>query len=641
MEKFKTNANIVLDFMTEHHYSEHSLYQYRKIYDTMENYMMENALSYSPELGKEWLSSGSDIPLGSKSKILREAAIRKINAVYAAGSVSNVLVLSRKPYSSLKLKDSLSEILIRFTDSIRTSFSKTQAENIRRRCSLFLKYLQSCGKDDVSSITYGDISEYHFSELSHLKQPSRLMEEGSICHFLHFLSLEKQIRYSVYVYMYALETDSFIDFSSLSNSGNQSFRIHNQIQIPSVRYQRMIDDLIHEFQNAGYVTAYRKGLEKAIRYFEMFLDFYQLDYSPELSDAWLNAQRTKSVFQGSSWITARRALFLLKVYAATDKIDFDAVLPHGISGLSMLPEWMPAPLMDYSQLRAREKLDRDTVNNDIYSILRFFRFLISENISSFADVSADMLLAFNLSDRHLSSEGKNACNARIRRFLRYLYRKNIITNQHLPQLLGYSAVKKERIVTILTAEELSDIRSYIAEASTPLQLQDSAVILLGTEMGIRGCDVVRLKISDISFKNKTIRFIQDKTDVEIQLAMPVSVGNAVFRYLTSGRPKGCPSDRLFVSQKAPHKPLSRNICYDALKRVLPKRSVPGSGFHVTRKSFSTYKLRNGIDPERISSAMGQHSVKSLPPYLSLDGERLSLCPLSLKSLDISWRGGFL
>ena len=243
MEKFKTNANIVLDFMTEHHYSEHSLYQYRKIYDTMENYMMENALSYSPELGKEWLSSGSDIPLGSKSKILREAAIRKINAVYAAGSVSNVLVLSRKPYSSLKLKDSLSEILIRFTDSIRTSFSKTQAENIRRRCSLFLKYLQSCGKDDVSSITYGDISEYHFSELSHLKQPSRLMEEGSICHFLHFLSLEKQIRYSVYVYMYALETDSFIDFSSLSNSGNQSFRIHNQIQIPSVRYQRMIDDL--------------------------------------------------------------------------------------------------------------------------------------------------------------------------------------------------------------------------------------------------------------------------------------------------------------------------------------------------------------------------------------------------------------
>ena len=75
---------------------------------------------------------------------------------------------------------------------------------------------------------------------------------------------------------------------------------------------------------------------------------------------------------------ARRALFLLKVYATTEKIDFSAVLPHGVSGLSMLPEWMLAPLMNYSELRAMEKLDDDTVNNDVYSILRFFRFLISE-----------------------------------------------------------------------------------------------------------------------------------------------------------------------------------------------------------------------------------------------------------------------
>ena len=111
------------------------------------------------------------------------------------------------------------------------------------------------------------------------------------------------------------------------------------------------------------------------------------------------------------------------------------------------------------------------------------------------------------------------------------------------------------MITVLTAEELSHIRSYIAEASTPIQLQGSAVMLLGTEMGIRGCDIVRLKISDINFKNRTVRFIQVKTGVEIQLAMPVSVGNAVFKYLKSGRPKECSSDLLFVSLKAPHKPL--------------------------------------------------------------------------------------
>ena len=359
MEKFKINANIVLDFMIENHYSEHSLSQYKRIYETMGKYLTENNLSYSPELGQELLDNGSDTPFGSKGKILHEAVIRKINAVYATGSVSNVLVSSRKPYSALRLKDSFSEVLERFTGNIQTLFSETQIENIHRRCSLFLKYLQSHGKEKVSSITYQDISEYHFSEQSHLKQVSRLIEEGSICHFLQFLFQEKQISCSLCTYMYALETDSFIHLSSLNDIGRQSIQAHHQIQIPSARYQQMIDDLIREFQKAGYVPAYRRGLERALRYFELFLDFYKLYYSLESSDAWLEAQRTKEIFQGSSWTAARRALFLLKVYATTEKIDFSVVLPHGISGLSMLPEWMLDPLMNYSELRAMEKLDDD------------------------------------------------------------------------------------------------------------------------------------------------------------------------------------------------------------------------------------------------------------------------------------------
>ena len=45
----------------------------------------------------------------------------------------------------------------------------------------------------------------------------------------------------------------------------------------------------------------------------------------------------------------------VKVYATTEKIDFRAVLPHGVSGLSMLPEWMLAPLMNYSELKSHGK----------------------------------------------------------------------------------------------------------------------------------------------------------------------------------------------------------------------------------------------------------------------------------------------
>ena len=110
--------------------------------------------------------------------------------------------------------------------------------------------------------------------------------------------------------------------------------------------------------------------------------------------------------------------------------------------------------------------------------------------------------------------------------------------------------------------------------------------------------------------------------------MPLSVGNAIFKYLKMGSPRGCSSDLLFLSLKTPYRPLTRNICFGTLKRILPDRIVQGSEFHVTRKTFSTYKHQSGITPERISSAIGQRTVKSLTPYLSLDDERLSMCPLS-------------
>ena len=85
--------------------------------------------------------------------------------------------------------------------------------------------------------------------------------------------------------------------------------------------------------------------------------------------------------------------------------------------------------------------------------------------------------------------------------------------------------------------------------------------------------------------------------------------------------------------------MTRSICYGALKRILPDRSVRGSGFHVTRKAFSTNRLRNGVRPEEIADVIGHRGTKNLDSYLSLDDERMALCPLSLADLMIQAEGG--
>jgi integrase len=122
--------------------------------------------------------------------------------------------------------------------------------------------------------------------------------------------------------------------------------------------------------------------------------------------------------------------------------------------------------------------------------------------------------------------------------------------------------------------------------------------------------------------------------------MPVSVGNAIYHYLKDCRPWEAKCDHIFITVRAPYRKLSPIICNQALNRALPDRNVKGSGFHVTRKTFATERLRNSVDPDQIANAMGSLTRSSIAPYLSLDDERMELCPLSAEGLGLQIMGGF-
>ena len=77
---------------------------------------------------------------------------------------------------------------------------------------------------------------------------------------------------------------------------------------------------------------------------------------------------------------------------------------------------------------------------------------------------------------------------------------------------------------------------YRISASTPMELRDIAIVLLGLRMGMRSVDICKLMISDISWKDQTISFVQQKTGVFVALPMPTDVGNSLYRYIIEGRP---------------------------------------------------------------------------------------------------------
>lgn len=164
------------------------------------------------------------------------------------------------------------------------------------------------------------------------------------------------------------------------------------------------------------------------------------------------------------------------------------------------------------------------------------------------------------------------------------------------------------------------------------------MIRLGLYMGIRGADIVSIAIDDIDWENVSIKVVQKKTDYEIDLPMPTPVANALYKYIMYERPK-TDTRNIFVRKNAPFSPIGRGACRAALKDALPTRDIPGSGFHVTRKTFATNLLRSDIPPQQVAEALGQQTLDTVHKYLSLDEERMCLCGLRLSEKNLTLKGG--
>ena len=174
--------------------------------------------------------------------------------------------------------------------------------------------------------------------------------------------------------------------------------------------------------------------------------------------------------------------------------------------------------------------------------------------------------------------------------------------------------------------------------ASPIYMRDYAIVCFGLGMGMRSSDIVNLRFGDINWDKQCIHFIQQKTGKAVVLPFPNRVGNAVYRYLKKARPQST-SGYIFISHRMPYDKLNRNVCNKALQRVLPERGTSDGGFHITRPTFATNLLRNNTKVPLISDSLGHRSDTTVLKYLSLDEERMRLCPLSLQDTGLTMERG--
>lgn len=171
----------------------------------------------------------------------------------------------------------------------------------------------------------------------------------------------------------------------------------------------------------------------------------------------------------------------------------------------------------------------------------------------------------------------------LRGFLSYLHLRSRIPTDLSVFVVGPRIFAHERCPRFLTRPEVRAVLSSV-DRRTPLGLRDYAMLLLLATYGLRGIEVIRLRLEDIDWRNERIRIRVRKAGNETVYPLAPSVGRALLAYLERGRPKS-PDREFFVVARAPFRAIARSA---SLGRVARKHFAK-AGIHVERPGAHTFR----------------------------------------------------
>jgi len=158
------------------------------------------------------------------------------------------------------------------------------------------------------------------------------------------------------------------------------------------------------------------------------------------------------------------------------------------------------------------------------------------------------------------------------------------------------------------------------DVSKPHGIRDKAVLLLLARLGLRGGDILNLRLSDICWAEGTLR-VRGKSRREVCLPLPQDAGDAILEYVSRARPIS-DSEAVFLRSFAPYQPFvsSAAICC-LVRRALVRAGIsdpPSRGANLLRHSAATSMLRAGATLDTIGTVLRHRSSTTTAHYAKVD-----------------------
>ena len=639
MEEFNKNTEQVLNYLVQKNACSAITSSARNCFCQLGLYLEKKGIPYSRAVADEWLTDISD--KYAKTTISKyQNALNKLDDVYLFGEVRH---LTRFQCDGTyidqlgnTLRQQLEGFLVQLSDEGR---AKATVLNYKREgARIFLHLQNQYGIEDLCSITY-DIIISFYNCSSREGRFAKRHENEVFTRILCFFHQKRGLPFGYTILIHYLSLGKGTFWNNVSPTVIEEIR---SLQTVAGELYTLEEFLVAQSElweihvREKYSKAARTAYNKWIGALYLFLEMNSLSYTADSARLWYSSIRNHTQREHR---TVKRALCLMEQRLSTGKTDLSVMFLEKPNAFLRLPQWCRPNVGDFLCMKEAEGWESSTLCMYRSAVCRFCMFLDFTGVKSFSEMTAGHIKEFNRTDIHKTPASKNAYNVRIRKFLFFLGETGILQNPMLFIALPSVSAPKETLVITLTEEEIESVKQATHEDSDKLNLRGKAILLLGLRMGIRSSDIVQLLLDDIDWNHVTLRFIQEKTNVEVTLPMPTDAANALYRYLTKERPQ-TECRNIFIRERAPYHLVGRSACQKALQSALPERDVPGSGFHVTRKTYATSLLRGGVGLDMVAEALGQTGTGAVHRYLSLDEKRMRMCPLSLENTGLLLEGGF-
>lgn len=216
------------------------------------------------------------------------------------------------------------------------------------------------------------------------------------------------------------------------------------------------------------------------------------------------------------------------------------------------------------------------------------------------------------------------CCSSLRRFCRFLLFSQRLSVDLATSIGSPKRVKHETPHRTLPWDALRSLLESI-DRQTRCGRRDYALLLLMSTYGLGAGEVIHLTLDDINWQSAIIHVVRPKTGVAFQLPLLPVAAKALVDYLRHGRPKHTLTRHLFVTMKAPYKPLA---CSVTIRHILHKHAksvgldTDHLGTHTLRFTHAREQMELGTSPKVIGDILGHRDPDSTSAYLRVSIERL-------------------